>query len=193
MQNYPPRKKDQQPLQPCRGWERHWTASSPEPEPPDNQGAAPAPLVIRPLEPEIPVLAGGLVSRGTGPRPRARPAVNPRLAAGPVRPAARDMETTPRSLLDLGNTARSSSKRPAPAARGPALVTAESFTDGGAPPRRGASSSGHRKSPAPARSPDSEQRDSCCPEPAAHSAPRNAAHSTPKSASEVCHATCKHN
>ena len=180
MQNYPPRKKDRQPLQPRRGPERRWTASSPQPEPPDDQGA-PAPLVTRSLGPEIPVLVGGLVSRGTSPRPRARPAVNLRPAACPVRPAAGDVDENPRLLLDLGNTARSSSKRPAPAARGPALVAAELFTDGDAPPRRGASSAGHRKSYAWIRSPDSEQ---CNPaatrNPVAHSTARNATHSNPE-------------
>ena len=181
MQNYPPRKKDRQPLQPRRGPERRWTASSPQPEPPDDQGAAPAPLVIRSLGPEIPVLVGGLVSRGTSPRPRARPAVNPRPAAGPVGPAAGDMEENTRSLLDLGNTARSSSKRPAPAARGPALVAAELFTDGDTPPRRGASSAGHRKSCASMRSPDSEQCNSAATRnPVAHSTARNATHSNPE-------------
>lgn len=45
--------------------------------------------------------------------------------------------------MDLGITARSSSKRPAPAPQKLALVvTAESFTNGDAPPRRMASSSG---------------------------------------------------
>ena len=180
MQNYPPREKHRQPLQPRRGSERRWAASSPEPEPPDDQGAAPAPLVIRSLKPEIPVLAGGLVLRGTSPRPRARPAVNPRPAAGPVRPAAGYVEEKPRSLLDLGSTARSSSKRPVSVARGPALVTAELFTYGGVPPCAGPSSSGHRKSCASIRSLDSEQCDSSAAwNPVAHSMARNATHSNP--------------
>ena len=180
MQNYPPRKKDRQPLQPRRGPERRWTASSPQPEPPDDQGA-PAPLVTRSLGPEIPVLVGGLVSRGTSPRPRARPAVNLRPAACPVRPAAGDVDENPRLLLDLGNTARSSSKRPAPAARGPALVAAELFTDRDAPPHRGASSAGHHKSCASIRSLDSEQCNSAATRnPVAHSTARNATHSNPE-------------
>ena len=138
MQNYPPSIKDRQPLQPRRGSERRWTASSPEPEPPDDQGATPASPVIRSLKPEILVLAGGLVSRGTTPRPHARLAVNPRPAAGPVRLAAGDVKEKPRSLLDLGNTARSSN-RPVAVARGPVLVAAELFTDGGVSPRGGPS------------------------------------------------------
>ena len=96
-----------------------------------------------------------------------------------MRLAAGDVKEVPRSLLDLGNMARSSLKRPAPAARGPALVAAELFTDGDTPPRRGASSSGHRKSCASVRTPDSEQQDlSAARNPAAHSTTRNAALST---------------
>ena len=123
---------------------------------------------------------GGLGTRRTSPRSHSRgPPVNARPGASPVIPATGDLED--RSLLDLGATAKSSSNRPAPAAQGPALVTTESFTDGDAPPRRGASSPGHRKSYTSIRSPDSDQRDSAAARnPAAHSTTRNAARSHPQ-------------
>src|SRR6266404_2034265 len=112
MQNYPPSKKDQQSLHPRRGPDRRRTASSPEPEPPDDQGAWPAPLVIRSLKPEKRVPVGGFVLRGTSPHLRSQgPPVNSQPGLSPVRPATGDVEETPRSLLGLGVTARSSSNR----------------------------------------------------------------------------------
>ena len=107
MQNYPPSKKDHQPLQPRRGLDRRWTTSSPEPKPPDDQGAGPAPLIIGAFELEIPVTVRGLVSRGPSPRLRAKgPPVNPRPGASPVRPATGNVKKKPghswTSALRLG-------------------------------------------------------------------------------------------
>ena len=188
MSKYPPSKYPKQPTRLRRGPDGCWTPSLPEPEPPDDQRAGPAPLVVRPRKHEAPVTVGGLVVRGSSPHPRSRGLpVNPQPGASPVRPATgngKDVEENPRSPSGLGATARPSSPRPAPAPRRPTLVTVESTTGEDVSPHRRAFSPGHRKMNASTRrpSPEFEQRDSFAAwNPAVRSMARNVGRGNPQS------------
>ena len=70
MLKYPPSENMSKPFQSRRGPDECWTASSPEHKPLDDEGAGPAPLVVRSLKHKVLVSVGGLVLRGPRPRPR---------------------------------------------------------------------------------------------------------------------------
>jgi hypothetical protein len=130
MSKTPCNNKHKQPLHPRRGPDGRWLTPPPNPEPPDNQGAESAHLVMIPNE--MPVTAGGLVIREPSPHlSPLGPPVSPQVGVVTIRPVTNNGEQVtqqPPSLLVVAAIAQLSPKRLQDAQR-QAQVTVETVTD----------------------------------------------------------------
>ena len=167
-------KKGKKPLRPRRGPDGRWTAPSPDPDPPDDQGVVSAPLITMGDDDEIPVTAGGLVIREPAPRPR--PTSPPPGPVSPEPETGMDVVMRPRSPSASDAMARPLSKQPENVRR-QTRVTIEDVTDEEAPASRRGSPPGNNAilEEIERPSPESEQQDSSW-NPAAQSTAQHAFH-----------------
>jgi hypothetical protein len=154
-------------------------SSTPDPEPPDDQGAESSHLVAVPDE--TPVTAGGLVIREPSPcLSPPGPLVSPQAGVVAVRPAIDNGEGAmqqPPSLPAVAAIAQPSSKEPQVTQKR-AQVMLEEVTDeeAGLPRRAPTSSHCMNYDPMEGASPESEQQDSVLGNPVAQSTARDAFH-----------------